>query len=103
MFEDDQQCQTLQLQLAVTLDAGNPFVTGTYSLEGGGEAIGIAYRTLQEISIAKAVQNYSKTIVVAQEIAGGNQTEAEWSSAYCQDLCSTSSQVFPGEAEQEWH
>ena len=77
VFEDDQQCQTLQLQLAVTLDAGNPFVTGTYSLEGGGEAIGIAYRPLQEISIAEAVQNYPKTIAVAQEIAGGNQTEAD--------------------------
>ena len=87
MFEDDEQCQTLpdaarrcqtlQLQLAVTLDAGNPFVTGTYSLEGGGEAIGIAYRTLQEISIAAAVQNYPKTIAIGQEIAGGNQMEAD--------------------------
>ena len=71
MLEDEQQCQTLQLQFAVTLDAGKPFVTGTYSLEGDGEAIVIAYRTLQEILTAAAVQNYLKMIAVAQEIAQG--------------------------------
>ena len=75
--QDGQQCRTLQLQLAVTLDAGKPFVTGTYSLEGDGEAIVIACRTLQEISTAAAVQNYPKTIAAAQEIAGGNQMEAD--------------------------
>lgn len=77
VLEDDQQRTTLRLQLAVTLDAGRPFVTSTYSLEGDGEAVVTAYRTLQEVSTAAAVQNYPKTNAVALEMANGTQVEAD--------------------------
>ena len=48
VLQDNQDLITLRLQLAVTLDAGKPFVTSTYDLEGDGEVIVTAYRRLQE-------------------------------------------------------
>ena len=76
ILEDEEQRRDLRLQLAVTVDAGKPFVTGTYLLEGDGEAIVTAHRQLQEISTAAFAQHYPKVRAVVQQLAGHNQAAA---------------------------
>lgn len=72
VLEDVQQSQDLRLQLAVVLDAGEPFVSRTYLLEGDGELVTLAYDYLQEVATACALQHYPITETVAHEMANGD-------------------------------
>ena len=49
VLKDVQQLQQLKVQLAVVVDAGQPFVSRTYLLEGDGELATQAYDYLQEV------------------------------------------------------
>ena len=71
-MEDERGFQQLRLELAVTIDSGEPFVTRTYLLEGDGELIIAAYKYLREVATACALQNYPLLEAVAQDVADGN-------------------------------
>ena len=54
------------------MDAGQPFVSRTYLLEGDGELATQAYDYLQEVSIACALQNYPLTAALVHQMADGD-------------------------------
>ena len=58
VIEDEDKFRQLQLELTVVLDAGKPFVTRTYLLDGDGELTNLAYNLLQEVAVACALEDY---------------------------------------------
>ena len=54
------------------LDAGKPFVTRTYLLDGDGELTNLAYNLLQEVAVACALEDYPLLEAVTNDLANGN-------------------------------
>ena len=71
-IEDEDKFRQLKLELAVVIDAGEPFVTRTYLLEGDVELAILAYDLLQEVSTACGLEDYLPLKAVANDLADGN-------------------------------
>ena len=59
------------MELAITIDAGEPFVKATYRLEGDGP---LALKAYEEISLLRSTisnEHYPNVLAVANEVAGG--------------------------------
>ena len=64
-------CRKLHMELAITIDAGEPFVKATYRLEGDGP---LALKAYEEISLLRSTisnEHYPNVLAVANEVAGG--------------------------------
>ena len=62
----------LQIELAAVIDAGEPFVKATYTLEGDGPLALNCYEVLSTLSAGIHVQHYPNLLAVAQKISGCN-------------------------------
>lgn len=62
-----------QVELAVTIDAGEPFVKKTYILEGDGPLSTNAYQHLQEVATAAQDAYYPNVAAVVKKIAHDNR------------------------------
>ena len=58
-------------------DAGKPFVTWTYLLEGDGELATLAYNLLQEVAAACALEDYLLLEVVMNDLANGDALQRQ--------------------------
>ena len=65
------------MELAITIDAGLPFVEKTYSMEGDGEIIVEAYDNLQQLATSAALKNFPNAEVMAKKFAGDDDAAAE--------------------------
>ena len=72
VIKDEDKFRQLKLELTVVIDAGEPFVTRTYLLEGDGELATLAYDLLQEVSTACGLEDYPLLEAVANDLADGN-------------------------------
>ena len=72
VIEDKDKFRQLQLELAVVIDAGKPFVTRTYLLEGSGKLATLAYDLLQEVAAACALEDYPPLEAVTNDLANGD-------------------------------
>ena len=73
---DPTKARKLKIELAITVDAMEPFVKATYKLEGDGALCLVAYEQLSMIyaSVYMSTQYYPNVIAVAKAEAGGNPT-----------------------------
>lgn len=67
-FEGDQQ-RELQLEMAIVLDVGEPFVQATYKLEGDGPLVLTCYKVLQRVATAVSPGHHPNTDSVIQSIS----------------------------------
>ena len=70
ILSDDPANRKLQMELAITIDAGESFVKSTYVLEGDGA---LAFRAFEEVSKLLAVIStayYPNVIAVAKKLSG---------------------------------
>ena len=65
--------QKLKIELAVTLDAMDPFVRATYKLEGDGPLSITAYECVRSLYTHISVRNFRNVNAVARQLAGGNR------------------------------
>ena len=77
MLHNEYQHKQLCIELAITIDAGLPFVEKTYSMEGGGEVIVEAYENLQQLATLAALKNFPNAKAMAKKFAGGDNAAAE--------------------------
>ena len=59
----------------MTVEAGLPFVTKTYLMEGDGDIVVDAYDNLQEVATAAELQNYPNTRALAKKYAAADEKE----------------------------
>ena len=62
----------LQIELAAVIDAGEPFVKATYTLEGDGPLALKYYKVASTLSARIHMQHYPNLLAVAEKISGGN-------------------------------
>ena len=67
-----QQKSYLMVELAVTVDAGMPFVQATYNLEGDGPLALTCYKTISALNAAARQAYYPNLRAVTSEISSGN-------------------------------
>ena len=61
----------LKIELAVTVDAMDPFVRATYKLEGDGPLSITAYECVCSLYAHTSVRNFHNVNAVARQLAGG--------------------------------
>ena len=64
----------LQVELAITVDAGEPFVKATYRLEGDGPLVLSAYEEIAALRVAISNQYYPNTNAVATKLSSNRPT-----------------------------
>ena len=78
MLNDPQQKPYLMVELAVTIDAGMPFVKATYTLEGDGPLALTCYETISTLNNeARQAHNPNLKAIVQQLSSGDTQMEQQ--------------------------
>ena len=72
LLSDPQQKAHLMVELAVTIDAGMPFVLATYNLEGDGPLTLSCYEAISALNVAARQAYYPNLNAKASEIACGD-------------------------------
>jgi hypothetical protein len=68
ILDDPPQNRKLQMELAVTVDAGEPFVKSTYRLEGDGPFALIAYQEISTLRAAVSTEHYPNVVAVSNKL-----------------------------------
>ena len=69
LFSDRQKHEYMQLELAVVIDAGEPFVMATYNLEGDGALAFKCYEIYTSLLSAIELQHYPNLTAVAKKLS----------------------------------
>lgn len=69
VLEDPASCRNLHIELAATVDAGEPFVKATYILEGDGPLVLSAYKEIQELRASVRNEYYPNVVAVARRLS----------------------------------
>ena len=78
ILQDPQEKKLLQVEIAVTIDAGMPFVRATYNLEGDGPLALTCYDAISALNMATRQAHYPNLDAIAAHIAAGDvQEESE--------------------------
>ena len=72
ILNDPRQKSYLMVELAVTVDAGMPFVKATYNFEGDGPLALTCYETISALNAAAKQAYYPNLRAVTSEISSGN-------------------------------
>ena len=74
VLENAQQNIMLQLEMAATVDAGEPFVKATYHLEGDGPLAFECFEVITMLQASISNNHYPNVIAVARQLSTGNST-----------------------------
>lgn len=72
ILQNTQMCSLLRVELAIVIDAGHPFVTATYQLEGDGPLIFNVYEEIATVRAAIHSAHYPNLVAVIQQISQGD-------------------------------
>ena len=72
IIDDDPMCRKLKMELSITVDAMEPFVKATYSLEGDGPLALVAYQRLSLLYSQISLEHYPNVATVAKLLSGGS-------------------------------
>lgn len=70
ILDDPQKCALLQIELAATVDYGEPFVKACYFLEGDGPLALDCYETVERVKSAVHVAHVPNVRAIAQKVSG---------------------------------
>ena len=77
VLNDPQQKSYLQVELAVTVDAGMPFVKATYNLEGDGPLVLRCYEIISGLNAAARQAYYSNLQAVVTDLSSDNAQQQQ--------------------------
>ena len=85
ILDDPLKSACFQLELAVTIDAGRPFVQATYRLEGDGPLALVCFEELDKLLQAIRVAHYPNVTRISQLLAQGqpHMTQAAQYASSC--------------------
>ena len=73
ILQDPAKYRKLKMEIAIMVDAMQPFVQATYLLEGDGPLALVAYEQISMLYSVISSQHYPNVIAVAKELCGGDQ------------------------------
>jgi hypothetical protein len=71
IINDPPSQRKLKMELAITIDAGEPFVKATYRLEGDGSLMYTAYNEISTLNATIVNEHYPSVVALANELSGG--------------------------------
>ena len=80
----------LNMEIASTVDAGEPFVKATYQLEGDGPLVFLAYEEIRTLFSTIAHPFYPNVSAVAGHLTGGVVSLVNQVIKLCQGMCEAS-------------
>lgn len=69
ILNDPPKSRKLQVELAITIDFGEPFVKATYNLEGDGPLALSAYEEIAKLNAVISTQHFPNTIAIATKLS----------------------------------
>ena len=87
VIDDAPACRKLKMELAITVDAMEPFVKATYALEGDGPLALLAYQKLSALYNHISLQHYPNMVAVAKHLSAGNASHEGQLIAYANACC----------------
>ena len=84
----------MQIELAITVDAGKAFVEATYYLEEDGPLIFTCYEKIQELKGAIATAYYPSINALIQRLAGMNESVAKQLKEYAKSCAQPAYDYF---------
>ena len=82
ILDDESACRKLKMEISVTVDAMEPFVKATYSLEGDGPLALVAYQQISLLYSHVSLEHYPNVDAVTKLLASGNSTHEKQLIAY---------------------
>ena len=71
ILEDPPKWRKLRIELAVLIEAGEPFIKATYNLEGDGPLVFDVYKEIDTLVSSIAIDYFPSTHALAVQMAGG--------------------------------
>ena len=87
IIDDQPACRKLKMELAITVDAMEPFVRATYTLEGDGPLALVAYQRVSLLYSHISSQHYPNVAAIAKLLVEGNATCESQLTAYAKACC----------------
>ena len=82
ILHDPVKCRKLKIELAITVNAMQPFVQTTYYLEGDGPLALVAYEQISMLYSVISTKHFPNANVAARELSGGDQGREQQLIAY---------------------
>ena len=82
VLDDQVKTRKLKIEIAITVDAMEPFVKATYKLEGDGALSLVAYQQLSMLYASVSTQHHPNVVAVAKAEAKGNARHKQQLIAY---------------------
>ena len=87
IVEDESMRRNLKMEISITVDAMEPFVKVTYTLEGDGPIALVAYQQISLLYSHVSLEHYPNVDAVARLLANGNSTHERQLIAYAKAAC----------------
>ena len=87
ILDDEPTCRKLKMELAIVVDSMEPFVKATYSLEGDGPLVLVAYQRLSLLYSHISSEHYPNVAAVAKLLSRGNSARERQLIAYAKACC----------------
>ena len=78
ILQDPTKKAFLKVELAVTVDAGKPFMQTTYNLEGDGRLALYCYEQIEAVFHSIQVQHFPNTDAVIRQLTTGQPAHMAW-------------------------
>ena len=101
ILHDPAKSRKLQMELAVTIDAMQPFVKVTYILEGDGPLALVAYERLMTLFQTISAEHYPNVAAVAKKLANGDPRHEQQLVAYAKSCVSSAYAYFKSKFEND--
>ena len=100
VLQDPTNSKLLQLELAATVDAGEPFVKATYRLEGDGPLALECYEVVTMVQAAIHSGHYPNVTALAQRFSCGNSVAMNQLIRYTQSCVKPGQHYFTAQLQQ---
>ena len=87
ILDDEAACRKLKMELAITVDAMEPFVKATYALEGDGPLALVTYQRLSLLHSHIATEHYPNVTAIAKLLSEGIPARECQLLAYAKACC----------------
>jgi len=77
IFRDPPKWRKLRIELAVLIEAGEPFLKATYHLEGDGPLVFVVYKEITILELSIAVYYFPSVHAIARPHKAGGESSRE--------------------------
>ena len=101
VIRDQPKCRKLKMELAMTVDAMEPFVKATYLLEGDGPLALVTYVQIRRLFSAISLRHYPNVLTIAKHMSAGDASCEQQLLAYADSCVKPAYDYFKSKFEND--